>query len=55
MTRTTLRRESLPMKAQLSDFFNFVEIAGEILTYFRAELYRIFFFFIDLMTLFAGL
>ena len=55
MTKATLRSESLPMKAQLSDFFSALEVVGQVVEVIRYELYRAFFFIIDLLTLFAGL
>ena len=55
MTKATLRSESLPMKAQLSDLISAFEVVMQVVDYVRSEFYRIFYFVIDLMTLFAGL
>jgi hypothetical protein len=53
MQRATIPAERLPRKA-VSGFFESIQPLLEILDYLQSEFYRIFFFVIDLLTLFAS-
>ncbi len=54
MQRATIPAERLPRKA-VSDFFESIQPILEILDYLSNEIFRVFFFIVDLLTLVASI